>query len=234
MLKDKSFLLVLVFFILNLESCVTPKDKTSSSKPIVTKFVLDEEPSYQSKYENKFIQEQIWGFYDNEIRFSTGVIVPQETGGIKDYLFYKQNGINNCLAVMRMYGKGKSHLNTIEINNSCVVGSKVKIYFDSVDNSEMNRILYFWTPGEEGIDLSLGQTEITLKTDKGSCTFNILKGTKKIEIEDGTNSGRGSLEFVDLQGLDLLPCLEEATATWFVNSGEDKKILLYEKNKKLE
>ena len=62
MLKDKLFLLVLVFFILNLESCVTQKDKTSSSKPIVTKFVLDEEPSYQSKYENKFIQEQIWDF----------------------------------------------------------------------------------------------------------------------------------------------------------------------------
>ena len=70
------------------------------------------------KYENKFIQEQIWGFYDNEIRFSTGVIVPQETGGIKQYLFYKQDGIDNCLAVMRMYGKGKSHLNTIEIINS--------------------------------------------------------------------------------------------------------------------
>ena len=105
MLKDKLFLLVFLFSIMSLESCVTPKDKTSSSKPIVTKFVLDEEPSYQSKYENKFIQEQIWEFYDNEIRFSTGVIVPQETGGIKDYLFYKQNGIDNCLAVMRMYGK---------------------------------------------------------------------------------------------------------------------------------
>ena len=101
MLKDKLFLLLLVFSIMSFESCVTPKDKNSSSKPIVTKFVLDEEPSYQSKYENKFIQEQIWGFYDNEIRFSTGVIVPQETGGIKDYLFYKQNGINNCLAVMK-------------------------------------------------------------------------------------------------------------------------------------
>ena len=234
MLKDKLFLLVLVFFILNLESCVTPKYKTSSNKPIVTKFVLAEEPSYQSKYENKFIQEQIWGFYDSEISFSTGVIGPQETGGVKNYLFYKQNGINNCLAVMRMYGKEKSHLNTIEINNSCVVGSKVKIFFDSVENSDMNRILYFWTPGEEGIDLSLGQTEITLKTDKGSCTFNILKGTKKIEIEDGTNSGRGSLEFVDLQGLDLLPYLEKATASWFVNSGEDKKILLYEKGEKFE
>ena len=98
----------------------------------------------------------------------------------------------------------------------------------------MNRILYFWTPGEEGIDLSLGQTEITLKTDKGSYTFNILKGAKQIEIQDGTNSGRGSLAFVDLQGLDLLPCLEKATASWFVNSGEDKKILLYEKGEKFE
>ena len=234
MLKEKLFLLVLVFFILNLESCVTPKYKTSSNKQIVTKFVLAEEPSYQSKYENKFIQEQIWGFYDSEISFSTGVIVPQETGGVKNYLFYKQNGINNCLAVMRMYGKEKSHLNTIEINNSCVVGSCIKIYFDSLDNPEMNRILYFWTPGEEGIDLSLGQTEITLKTDKGSYTFNILKGAKQIEIQDGTNSGRGSFEFVDLQGLDLLPYLEKATASWFVNTGEDKKILLYEKGEKFE
>ncbi len=136
MLKDKLFLLVLVFSIMSFDSCVTTEKNASANKPVFTKFILAEEPSYQSKYENKFIQEQIWGAYDSELRFSTGVIDPQETGGIKQYLFYKQDGIDNCLAVMTMYEKNKSHLNTIEINNSCVVGSRIKLYLNSLENPD--------------------------------------------------------------------------------------------------
>lgn len=229
MLKDKLFLLVFLFSIMSLESCVTTEKNNSSIKSVFTKFILAEEPSYQSKYENKFIQEQIWGFYDSELRFSTGVIDPQETSDIKQYFFYKQDGIDNCLAVMTMYEKNKSHLNTIEINNSCVVGSRIKIYLNSLENPDENKILYFWTPGEEGIDLSLGQTKITLKTDKGLISFPILKGVRVIEIQDGTNSGGGFLEFIDLQGLDTLPNLEKVSASWFVNSGDDKTISVYSK-----
>lgn len=194
---------------------------TNTEEPIVQTFFLSDIHSLAKGQDDVFIQEQIWGNYDKN-RLALIVFGLEEEGMFRTWYFYEQDGIKNGLALLTRYKDERK--DKIEINKAQVVGEKGQIYFKSVENPEQNDVLYFWTPGEKGTNIDTGSVELSVVTDKGTFSIPILAGVRHLDIQDCTNQGQGSMEFLKANGLWKFPVLENATASWFVNSGSEKVI----------
>ena len=186
-------------------------------------FLLKSLPNFFHE-EDRFIQSQVWGDYDRE-RFATIVTKGYNDGTAYVWYFYKMQGIVNCLAVLKRF-HDDSQEDVLDINTDRAIGRTCKVYVESADAPEQNKIPYVWKPVDDGVyDVaSCGIQKVDVVTEEGAFSVDVLKSTHELEMHDCTKDeswGFGSLHLLELNGTELLEECSTVHIMWFKSVSND-------------